>query len=81
MTQFWLPPIGKYRHLAIDFGTSLGSKSTVAVGRPNNKQNCCKSGEECECEELRFRRGSPVIVCEVMGFASSSSYFVPACLV
>ena len=39
--------------------------TTIAVGRPDNKQNHCGTREECECEELRFRRGSP-LVCEVM---------------
>ena len=23
----------------------------IAVGRPDNKQNCCRTGDECECEE------------------------------
>ena len=27
----------------------------MAVGRPDNKQNCCRISEECDCEEL----GSP----------------------
>ena len=35
------------------------------------QQNRCKTGEECECEELRFRRGSP-LACRVMCFASYS---------
>ena len=42
--------------------------STVAVGRPDNKQNSCKMGKN---EELRFRKGSP-LVCRVMGIACSS---------
>ena len=42
--------------------------STVAVGRPDNKQNCCKLGKN---KELRFRKGSP-LVCGVMGIACSS---------
>ena len=53
----------------------LGSRSTtIAIGRPDNKQNCCRTGEdcECECEELHFRRGSP-LACGVMCFVSSSS--------
>ena len=41
---------------------------TVADGRPDNKQNRCRTGEECECH---LRRGSP-IACGVMCFVSSS---------
>ena len=66
-------PIGKYCHLVINLGTCLGNKSTtVAVGRPDNKQNRCRTGEECECEEFRLGRGSP-LACGVMCFVSSSS--------
>ena len=32
-----------------------------------------QTGKECECEELRLRRSSP-LVCEVMGFAACSSW-------
>ena len=42
-------------------------------GRPDNKQNHCGTGEECECDELRSRRGLPS-ACGVMGFASSSFF-------
>ena len=33
----------------------------VAVDRPGNKQNRCRTEEEYECEELRLRRGSPLV--------------------
>ena len=36
--------------------------------RPDNKQSCCRTGEECY---RGLRRGSP-LMCGVMGFASSS---------
>ena len=36
----------------------------VTVGRPDDKQNHCRTGEEFECEKLRFR-GSP-LACGVM---------------
>ena len=56
--------MGKYPHLVI--GTSLVSKSTtIAICRPDNKQNRWK---ECEYDELRFRRGS-LLAYGVMGFA------------
>ena len=63
-----------YRHLVIDLGTSLGSKGTIplAVGRPGDGQNHCRTGKECECEVLCLRRGSP-LACWVMCFVSSSS--------
>ena len=52
MTQLWSHHlIGKYCHLLLDLGTGLGSKSTTML-RPDNKQNCCRTGEECECDEL-----------------------------
>ena len=35
----------------------------------DNKQNCCGTGKECECGEVRLRRGLP-IAC-----GASSSYF------
>ena len=77
MTQLQsLNSIGKYRHLV---KSSLGSNEhyTVAVGRPDDKQNRCRTGDECECEELRLRRGSPlaygVISVRGMCFVSSSS--------
>ena len=44
-----------------------------AIGRPDNKQNGCGTGGECECEELCLRRGS-LLACRVMCFASSSSH-------
>ena len=50
MTQLWSHnPVGKYRHLVNYLGTVIGSKSTtVAFGKPHNKQNCCRTGEECQ---------------------------------
>ena len=33
-------------------------------GRPDDKRNRSRTGEECECEELRLRRG-----CEEHGIA------------
>ena len=76
MTQLRLHnPIGKYRHLVnqpwnLPLKVSLKT-TTIAVGRPDNKQNRCRTGEECECEELRLRKGF-AISCGIMGFASSS---------
>ena len=32
----------------------------TTVGRPDNKQNRCRTEEECEGEELRLRGGSPL---------------------
>ena len=32
----------------------------ITIGRPDNKQNRCRTGEEGECEELCFRRSSPL---------------------
>ena len=43
---------------------------TITVGRPDDKQSHCRTGEECECEELRFR-GSP-LACGVMCSVSSN---------
>ena len=45
--------------------SNLGS-TTVAVGRPDNKQNHCRTGEECECEELRLRRGLTLVAIAMM---------------
>ena len=39
--------------------------TTVTICRPDNRQNRCGTEEECECEELRLRRGLP-LVCRVM---------------
>ena len=58
--------IGKYCHLTwneapplfSELELRLGSKEhyhCIAVGRPDNTQNCCRTGEECE--ELCLRRG------------------------
>ena len=69
-------PNTKCRHLVYDLGTSLGSKSTiVAVGRPDKNQYHCRTGEECEREELRLIRSSP-LACGVM-CSVSSSYTIP----
>ena len=63
-------PIGKYRYLAP--WKLPWISTTIAVGRPDNNQNHCRTGEECECEELlHLRRGTP-LACRVMCFASSS---------
>ena len=55
--------------LAIDspfqtFAVRLLVEFIVTVGRPDDKQNHCRTGEEFECEKLRFR-GSP-LACGVM---------------
>ena len=44
---------------------------TVAVGRRDDMQNRCRTGEECEDEELYLRRGSP-LVCGIICFVTSS---------
>ena len=41
------------------------------LGTSDNKQTYCGTEEECECEELCFKRGFPS-VCRVMCFAISS---------
>ena len=43
------------------------SWKNVAVGRPDNKQTHCGTGEVCESEELCLRRGFP-LACRVMCF-------------
>ena len=47
------------------------TKSTLS--RPDNKQNRCRTGEECE--ELCLRTGS-LLACGVMCFVSSSFFCV-----
>ena len=42
----------------------LKSTATIAVSRPDNKQNCRLTGKECECVEK--------LASGVMGFASAS---------
>ena len=61
----------KYHHLANWSWNSPWKSTTVAVSRSDNKQNCCGTGEECECEELCLRKSSP-LACRVMLFATSS---------
>ena len=57
--------------------TCLGSKSTtVTIGRPDNKQSRCRTGEECECEELCLRRGSP-LVCRIICFVKAQVIHLP----
>ena len=59
----------------IDLGTAgLGrnfKSTTIAIGRPDDKQNHCRNGEEFEYEELHLRKGSP-FACRVMYFVNSS---------
>ena len=47
----------------------------MSTSRPladhKNKQNHCRTREECECKELSLRRGSP-LACGVMCFVNSS---------
>ena len=43
----------------------------IKLGTLDNKQNYCGTEEECECEELCFKRGFP-LACRVMCFANSS---------
>ena len=47
------------------------NSTIIVVGRPGNYKNRCGTGEECECEELLWRRGSP-LEWRVMCFVSSS---------
>ena len=47
----------------------------VTVGRPDDKQNRCRTEEECECEELHLRRGFPLVYW-VMYFVSSSFFWL-----
>ena len=57
-----------------NYGHTIPSKSTaVAIGRPDKKQNHCRTGER-ECEELCLRIGSP-LASGVMCFVSSSLLF------
>ena len=64
MTHLWSHiPIGKYHLLELTLEFAL------VVDKPDNKQNHCGTGEECECEELR--RGPP-LACVVTYFASTS---------
>ena len=57
------------------WGSLRSPNYTIIIGKPDNKQNGCGTGEECECEELRLRRGFP-LACRVMCFARSSSRVV-----
>ena len=45
-----------------------GSRTTVAIGRPDNKYNCCRTGE---CEELRLRRSLPLVAVAMMSNRNS----------
>ena len=38
----------------------------VTIGRPDNKQNHCRTGEECECEEFHLRKGLPLVAITTM---------------
>ena len=69
-----LNSIGMYRHLVntMELAWKKYCKSTLpSPGRPDDKQNHCRTGEECECEQFHLRRGSP-LACGVMCFVSSS---------
>ena len=45
--------------------------TTIGISRPDIKQSCCRSGEECEFVELCLRRGLPLVL-EVVFCVSSS---------
>ena len=53
-------PIGKYRHL-VNWPWNPREHTTVAIGRPDNMQNRCRTGGKCECEEHRLRRVLPLV--------------------
>ena len=66
-------PIGKLSSFSkLTLELTYEVSTTIVIGRPDNKQNRYRSGEECECEELRLRRGLPLYHVGYMCFVSSS---------
>ena len=56
------------------------NSTIIVVGRPGNYKNRCGTGEECECEELLWRRGSPLtwrVMCFVNSIVVSSAALLP----
>ena len=43
--------VSSFSKLTMELALEVRACPTVVVGRVDNKQNCCRTGEEYECEE------------------------------